>query len=177
MKKLIALAALVAAMPVANAQDKGKSEFTPSAEYRPRYFFMQNKAGVEGNDSFAEHRFKLGMHYKANEKLSAHMTLLHAADFGTADSANPVGSTNAGDSNNTFDSNNQENMLNVNEAYMNWMVSDDFSLRIGRMNFQIADGAVFAYNDWQQNPGAFEGMTGTWEAEFGRFHRFCFQLP
>lgn len=174
MRKLFALAALVAAMPVANAQDKGKSEFTPSAEYRPRYFFMDNYNGTEASDSFAEHRFKLGLHYKANEKLSGHMTLLHAADFGTGTSANGVGSTNMSDINSNYDSGNQENFLNVNEAYMNWMVSDDFTLRVGRMNFQIGDGTVIAYNDWEQNPGAFEGMTGVWEAEFGRFTGFAF---
>lgn len=175
MKKLFALAALVAAMPVANAQDKGKSEFTPSAEYRPRYFFMQNPGATDasrGHDSFAEHRFKLGMHYKANDKLSGHMTLLHAADFGT--SRNAIGTTNMVDANANMDTGNEENILNVNEAYMNWMVSDDFTVRVGRMNFQIADGTVIAYNDWEQNPGAFDGMSGVWEAEFGRFTGFVF---
>jgi hypothetical protein len=171
MRRLLALAALVAAMPVANAQDKGKSEFTPSAEYRPRYFFMNNAGGTEPNDSFAEHRFKMGANYKANERFSAHLTLLHAADFGSATS---VGSTNSADINAGFDPSNQENFLNVNEAYMNWMVSDDFSLRVGRMNFQIGDGSVISYNDWEQNPGAFEGVTGVWEAEFGRFTGFVF---
>jgi hypothetical protein len=172
MRRLLALAALVAAMPVANAQDKGKSEFTPSAEYRPRYFFMNNAGGTEANDSFAEHRFKMGAHYKANEKFSAHATLLHAADFGAATTA--IGSTNGADINANYDTGNQENFLNVNEAYMNWMVSDDFTLRVGRMNFQIADGYVFGYNDWEQNPGAFDGVTGVWEAEFGRFTGFVF---
>jgi len=172
MRRLLALASLVAAMPLANAQDKGKSEFTPSAEYRPRYFFMQNPDAVKGHDSFAEHRFKLGAHYKANEKVSAHMTLLHAANFGS-DGSSTIGSTNTADPN-AADGNNEENFLNVNEAYMNWMVSDDFTVRIGRMNFQIGDGTVFAYNDWEQNPGAFDGITGTWEAEFGRFTGFAF---
>lgn len=169
MRRLLALAVLAAAMPLAHAQDKGKSEFTPSAEYRPRYFFMQNPSAFKGHDSLAEHRFKVGMHYKANEKMSAHMTLLHAADFGTNSATAPTGSTDRADAAGA-----QENFLNVNEAYMNWMVSDDFSVRIGRMNFQIGDGTVFAYNDWEQNPGAFEGLTGTWEAEFGRFTGFAF---
>ena len=173
MRRLLALAALVAVVPLANAQDKGKSEFTPSAEYRPRYFFMQNPSGGKGHDSFAEHRFKAGLHFKANEKYSGHMTLLHAADFG-GDGTNNIGQTNASEANTLTDNNNQENFLNVNEAYMNWMVSDDFTMRIGRMNFQIADGTVFAYNDWEQNPGAFDGLTGTWEAEFGRFTGFVF---
>ncbi len=172
MRRLLALAALTAVMPFAHAQDKGKSEFTPSAEYRPRYFFMNNKAATEANDSFAEHRFKMGANYKANEKFNAHITLLHAADFGS--NGTTIGSTNSAEANTTYDQNNEENFLNVNEAYMNWMFSDDMTFRVGRQNFQIADGSVMGYNDWQQNPYAFDGVTGVWEAEFGRFTGMVF---
>ena len=172
MKRALSLVLFALAWSMANAQDKGKAEFTPSAEYRPRYLYMQNPAGTKGNDSFAEHRFKMGAHYKANEKFSAHATLLHAADFGST--SNNVGQTNNTEANANFDTGNEENLLNVNEAYMNWMFSDDMSFRIGRQNFQIADGTVFGYNDWEQNPGAFDGVTGVWEAEFGRFTGMVF---
>ncbi len=169
MRRLLALAVLVAFLPTANAQDKGKAEFSPSAEYRARYFWTQNPTANEtskGQDSMVASRFKLGANYKANEKFSAHLTALHAATFGQDVNTDEVGNMNT---------NSAENVLMVNEAYANWMFSDDMSFKFGRQNFQIADGSVMATNDWEQNPTAFEGLVGNWEAEFGRFQAFAFK--
>jgi hypothetical protein len=34
---------------------------------------------------------------------------------------------------------------------------------------------LIAVNDWEQNPTAFEGLVGNWEAEFGRFQLIAFK--
>lgn len=160
MRRLLAVAALVSFLPTANAQDKGKAEFSPSAEFRARYNWAQNGNGTSRNDSNVQDRMKFGANYKANEKFSAHATVLHAATFGQDVNGDEVGDTNKATA---------ENVLMVNEAYANWMMSDDLSFKIGRQNYQIADGSLIAVNDWEQNPTAFEGLVANWEAEFGRF--------
>ena len=172
MRRVLALAVLMAFMPTANAQDTAKAEFTPSAEYRARYFWMQNPGGdadTMGTDSFANHRFKLGASFKANEKFSAHISLLHDASFGQ------MNAETTGQFDQSVGGAHEENFMNVYEAYATWMVSEDFNLKVGRQGFQMADGSVMALNDWQQQPTAFEGVLGSFEAEFGRFQAFAFK--
>jgi hypothetical protein len=166
MRRLLAFVALVSFLPTANAQDKGKAEFSPSAEFRARYNWAQNGDGTERNDSNVQDRMKFGANYKANEKLSAHATVLHAATIGQDVNTVAVGNTNT---------NAADNVLMVNEAYANWMFSDDLSFKFGRQTYQIADGSLIAVNDWEQNPTAFEGLVGNWEAEFGRFQLIAFK--
>ena len=166
MRRLLAFVALVSFLPTANAQDKGKAEFSPSAEFRARYNWMQNGDGTERNDSNVQDRMKFGANYKANEKFSAHATILHAATIGQSVNTDEVGNTNTNDA---------DNVLMVNEAYANWRFSDDISFKFGRQNYQIADGSLIAVNDWEQNPTAFEGLVGNWEAEFGRFQLIAFK--
>jgi hypothetical protein len=166
MRRLLAFVALVSFLPTANAQDKGKAEFSPSAEFRARYNWAQNGDGTEHNDSNVQDRMKFGANYKANEKLSAHATVLHAATFGQDVNTTAVGNTNT---------NAADNVLMVNEAYANWMFSDDLSFKFGRQTYQIADGSLIAVNDWEQDPTAFEGLVGNWEAEFGRFQLIAFK--
>ena len=69
----------------------------------------------------------------------------------------------------------EENFLSVNEAFGTWMVSDDFNVKFGRMNFSFGDGSVMAVNDWQQQPDSFEGVLLNYEAEFGRFRLFGYK--
>ena len=129
MRRIIALAVLVAFMPTANAQDKAKAEFSHDGEYRLRYWWTQNPGANEDTqrtDSSVDSRFKLGTTFKASEKMSAHLTLLHNAEFGQND-ASDIGDT-SGD---TATNDQSENMLTVNQAYANWMFSDDMSFRVG----------------------------------------------
>jgi prepilin-type processing-associated H-X9-DG protein len=55
------------------------------------------------------------------------------------------------------------------------MVSEDFNVKFGRMNFGFGDGSVMSVNDWEQQPFSFEGVLLNYEAEFGRFHAFGFK--
>src|SRR5262245_42517823 len=85
MRRVLAAAVLVAFMPTANAQDKGKSDFSTNAEYRARWDYMTNPGLYEKGQSHvseAGHRFKIGAGYKASEKVSANVTLIHNANFG-----------------------------------------------------------------------------------------------
>jgi len=171
MRRVLALASLVAFMPTANAQDKAKSDFSHNAEFRSRYFYTQNPGAskrTQGNESGIENRFKLGTSFRANEKFSATLTLLHASNMGqtSTETQGDFGTATGGQ---------EENFLSVNEAYGTWNFSDDWNFKFGRQNFQIGDGYVMGVNDWEQQPFAFEGAVGNWEAEFGRFQLFAFK--
>ncbi len=173
MRRILAAAALVAFMPTAHAQDKGKSDFTHNAEFRVRDTYEQNESG-DKNLKPAQHnginqRFKLGLGFKANEKFSMNATLIQASAWGTSDTQSAVGHT--GDLTGGED----ENVMTVNEAYGTWMMSEDLNAKLGRMNFGFGDGSVMAVNDWEQQPNAFEGVLVNYEAEFGRFHAFAFK--
>src|SRR5688572_18578924 len=72
MRRLLAVAVLVAFMPTANAQDKGKSDFTHNAEFRVRDTFENNQSGSKDikptHHNGIEQRFKFGLGFKASEK-------------------------------------------------------------------------------------------------------------
>lgn len=159
MRSLLAVAALLAAVPMANAQDKAKSEFTHSGEFRARDSYMMNSAGMKDTDmNTANGRFKLDIGAKAGDKLSAGLTVLHNNTYGaTASLPSPTDG------------------LSVNQAFATWMASDDFTLKAGRMNYQVGDGTIMGLNDWEAIPYAYEGLMGNWEAEFGRFQLFMFK--
>lgn len=171
MKFLIGLSALVLSLNAAHAQDRAKSDFQQSAEYRVRFFHTQNPAaesGVQGSDNLSYHRFKWDGLFKANERFAANFSLIHTAEFGQT-------STDELGENNAATGGVEQNFLAVNQAYMSWMVSEDTVLKFGRMAFQIGDGSVMGINDWEQTPYSFEGLAGIYEAEFGKFSAFAFK--
>jgi prepilin-type processing-associated H-X9-DG protein len=177
MRRVLAVAALVAFLPTAHAQDKGKSDFTHNAEIRIRDTFEQNESGNSNvqpshHNTIAQ-RFKLGLGFKASEKLFANATLLQAANWGQS-SGEPIGDrgTVTGGPTNNGD---EPNFMSVNEAYAGWMMSDDFTAKFGRMNFAFGDGSVMSVNDWQPQPYSFDGVTLKYEAAFGRFTGFAFK--
>ena len=147
MRRILAAAALVAFMPTAHAQDKGKSDFTHNAEFRVRDTYMQNESGkssvkpAQGN--MIEQRFKLGLNFKANEKFSAHATLIQASDWGQ----NGTNAYSVGDNSNV-NGGHEENVMTVQEAYGTWAMSDDFNAKMGRIAYGFGNGAVMSSNDW-----------------------------
>lgn len=166
MRKALAAVALLAILPSAHAQDKAKADIGFNGEYRLRDSWMMNSSGLDGSDKNTIYsRFKLEANAKATDKLSATLTLMHNANFGAhTDQMNtPDGTAGAAD------------MLTVNQAYANWMTSDDFSFKAGRMNYQIADGTLIGTNDWEAVPYAFDGVLGNYEVQFGRFQVFAFK--
>lgn len=176
MKKLLAALATLALVPAAHAAEKG-ADFTHSAEFRVRHLMAQNPTANKDDISTANatiQRFKLGTTFRANEKFSATLTLLHNAtwgsnDLGLMDSngyAAGTGDSSRGVLDGTRDG---DNLLLVQEAYGTWNVNDEFNLRFGRGSFTMADGLVISANDWENTPFAFEGILAHYEMEFGRF--------
>lgn len=171
MRRTLAAIALLAFLPTANAQDKAKGEFTYAGEFRLRDNWMINgggNKGTTGNDVMS--RFKLDLGFKPSDRLSANMTLIHAANFGRDRATNMPNNSETNHASSTH-----ADTLTVNQVYATWQTSDDFNLKAGRMNYQIGDGTLIGYNDWQQIPYAFEGVLGNYEAQFGRFQVFAFK--
>jgi hypothetical protein len=174
MRRAIAAVALLALLPNAHAQDKAKGELTHSAEFRLRDTWNMNQtakkditetSGKSVSANTLDQRFKLGLDFKATDKLSANLTLLNNFNWGQATSDTQVGVHNTG----------TEDLLSVNQAYANWMMSDEFSMKFGRMNYQIGDGSLIGINDWEAVPYSFEGLLANYEAEFGKIQFFTFK--
>lgn len=172
MRRVLAAAVLVAFMPTANAQDKGKSDFSHNAEFRLRHLYEQNESGntntMPSHHNGIDERFKLGIGMKANEKFSANATLLHSAAWGqlSTETLGNRGRTTGGD---------ERNFLSVNEAYATWMMAEDFHMKFGRQNYGFGDGSIMSVNDYEAQPYAFDGVVGHFEAEFGKFQAFAFK--
>jgi hypothetical protein len=167
MRKIVALAALVSFMPVANAADGG--EMKTNAEYRVRYQIDQAQAGSKDDETIehtAGHRFKLDFGFKSGEKFSAHATLLHNAVFGDATAGN--GTDNQEKNGIT----NSSNMVLVNQAYGTWMINDQWNAKFGRGGFTMADGSVISQNDWESTPYSFDGALLNYEHEMFRLNLF-----
>ncbi|MBX3021470.1 MAG: alginate export family protein [Bdellovibrionales bacterium] len=166
MRRALAAAVLLAMLPTAHAQDKANSQFTHSGEFRVRDSWMMNSAGVKDSDTNKAYgRFKLDIGAKAGDKLSANLTVMHNSTFGYNGSTNlPDGTAGT------------EDYLTVNQAFGSWVASDDLTIKVGRMNYQIGDGTIMGLNDWENVPYAYEGIMGNWEAEFGRFQVFAFKF-
>lgn len=170
MRNLVALAALLAFLPVANAAD-GKADFNANAEYRIRYQMDQNQ-GTDANDKTnsteqtMRHRFKLDMGFRSGEKFGAQLTLLHNSILGDSQATN---SSSNQEKNGIA---NNSNMALVNQAYGTWMINDAWSLKFGRGGFTLADGSVISQNDWQATPYSFDGVLVNWEHEFLRLNLF-----
>lgn len=166
MRRVLAAAVLVAFMPTANAQDKGKADFSTNAEYRARWMYWQNPGLYEKDhksESGVEHRFKFNAGYKASEKVSANATFIYADEFGISDNT-----TAAGD--------NENDSLLVNEAYGVWRSSDDLNFKVGRMNYEVGDGSFISINDWEQKPYSFDGLQVNWEQEWGKLQFVAFKV-
>lgn len=173
MKRILAAAIIVACVPAAKAQDKGKSEISYGAEYRVRDTWTQNQNGNDQvkptNSNGIDHRFKLDLGFKASEKFSAMLTLLHNATWGDNGTIGNYSDTDTS----TGDGENAG--IAVNQAFATWMMAEDLNFKIGRMNFGFGDDSVMAIDDWQATPTSFEGAIGNYEAEFGRFQLFAFK--
>lgn len=169
MRRALAAVALLAFLPNANAQDKAKAEINHNGEFRLRDTWMMNQKGDKdvqpSSKNGLDQRLKFDLGVKANEKLSANVTLLNNFTWGQSET-DTVG---------IHDGSQTEDLLNVNQAYASWMASEGLTLKFGRMNYQIGDGALIGVNDWEAIPYSFEGLLANYEAEFGRIQFFAFK--
>lgn len=165
MKRLVLLAAALGMTVSANAADD--VEMKHSGEFRLRYLNDMNPTGVkDAKDSSADfqHRFKWNITARKGENLQAFLGLVHGASWGNDASA---GDTHPGVMQNTVD-----DSLIVNRAWGWWKTSDALSWKFGRMGIEIADGAFFSENDWQDVPTAHEGVMGMWDMDFAKISFF-----
>lgn len=163
----------------AKAQDKYKGDITHAGEFRLRDTWEMNPTASKNTqpsnrNTFAE-RFKLDLGFRATEKITANLTLLNNFTFGRSagmDLARPDGVPDSSSSTHGE----LGDFLTVEQANVSWMMSDNFVLKAGRMNYQLGDGTIMAIDDWQPVPYAFDGALGTYETEFARIQAFAFKL-
>ncbi len=173
MRNLLALAALLAWMPVAHAAVDSKSDISVEGEFRVRFQHDQawNTANKDADTprNASNQRFKLGINAKLNEKFSAHMVGLHSATHGGGAAGNSQSQIRDGVAD-------VDNMFIVQQAYGVWMVNDEFFLKFGRGTATVGDGTSISMNDWQQNPYSFDGVMFNWEKEAFRLNGFFLKI-
>jgi len=172
MKKLIALIAVLGFVPYAHAADG--ADFSHSGEFRLQYTNDMNADldddAADSPDQTYHQRLRWGTTVRAGEKMTAHFTLVHNADWGTSGGTDQTPDTvpvnaapgNAG----------TQNLLIVNEAYMTWMASDAWSLKMGRGSVTMADGRFVSANDFGPVAKAFDGALAMWDQEIAKFGFF-----
>ena len=176
MKKLIALLALAGVATTALGEG---ADFSHNAEFRLRYTLDQEIDGNSDNSASSQNRwdqrFRWGTTFRAGEKLTAHLGLIHAAQWGHSEFMMPSGT--AGETGDPgiavmTGTSNGENMLLVNEAYGSWMATDELLIRFGRGGLNMGDGRVIGLNAWGATQNAFEGALFTYDKEMARFNMF-----
>ena len=176
MKKLIALIAVLSYVPFAHAAE---GDWTHSGEFRLQYFNNQaqgfNKDAVDANDQFIMQRTKLNTTVRAGEKMTFNLGLVHNADWGSnadqfPDDINDHGGGTAAGTDGRANATN--NVLTVNEAFMNWQVSDEATVKAGRITQTLGDGSVVSSNDWEPVAKAFDGAGLIYDLEQVRVGAF-----
>lgn len=158
MKKLTAILASVAFIGSAYAAD---SEVSQNAEFRLRYKYDQNADRTDsGSKDGWNSRVKWGSTFRAGEKFTGHLAVLHNSTFGVNGTSTDMHQGMPSVELNT------ENALLVQNAFVEWMLSNDLMLKVGRMPVVIGDERVMGENDYQANPYAFEGLNLGYESEF-----------
>ena len=147
------------------AQDKAKGEAQLNADYRLRNTYLENEVGSDAvspaHSNRIDQRFRFHLILRASERLSANATLL--SDFALGQ-------------NKTQTAAEPRDGVRVNQAFGNWMVSDDFWIKFGRQNYQMGDGFVIGFNEWDAVPYAFDGVLFHYEVEFARIQLFAFKI-
>ena len=163
MKKILGL--LVVLLTTPSVLTHG-AEVTMKGDLRLRHVADMDKDGDAkthpGTQSYWEQRFKLGTTFRAGEKFTGVVVLLHNHFWGNQlMSPETDGYPNSATPNVLT----ADNSLTVNEAFGNWMVSDELMFRFGRGSFEMADGSVIAKNDYQAAATAFDGMAAIYDLE------------
>jgi hypothetical protein len=165
MRKLMALIAVVGFAGQAQADN----HLAHSGSYRLIFTNNANadfdeNSGVDSHAKAWNQRTRLGSTVKAGDNLSAHVNLVHNAQWGLNGLTDQYPTTFAG-----------HNGLVVNEAYINWAINDMWSARFGRGSFTMADGSVVSANDWEAVSKAFEGALFSYDHEMARIGLFGVQ--
>jgi len=163
MKKLLFAFASLALISSAHAADGADIKW--NAEMRFRFTGIQNAGFAESaTDNETVQRTKIGATFTKGEDLTATVTLLNAATWGTeGNGLSTAGSLSPADT---------DNSVLVSEAFVFWKAMDNFALKVGRGAMDLADGSVVSKNDWQQLPSTFEGVLGVYFTEWANVNVF-----
>lgn len=168
MKKLIAFIAFLGLAATVHADG---AEFSHNADMRIRYKHATNMDwSTDAGDASAafDQRVRWGTTFKKGDKFTGQLSLNHNATWGSNGASGQYPNDVASDATGAYSSTGTENILLVNEAYLNWMASDELMVRAGRGSFTMADGRVVAANKYEQVQKAFDGIMFTHDAEWAR---------
>ena len=175
MRKLLAIGAVLAILPYANADE---TVWSWDGDVRLR--FETHEDPISGSninnasDKFIEQRNIVGVNMKRGDSVSGRVTLIHAFNWGS------VGAGNVNDEINSNGGaigavgrpnglNNTENLLLVNEAYLDWNFAHNWSLRAGRTGFELANGKVISRFGDALTPYSFDGVRIGWDHNIAHF--------
>lgn len=158
MKKLLFAFTSFALATSAFAQEGADIKW--NAEMRFRFTNTENTPTAKSsNDNQVDQRNKIGATLTKGDDLTATVTLLNAATWGTEGSAGSTGGSMA-------DDNDNDSGLYVYEAFALWKAMDNLALKVGRSSIEIADGSVVSKNDWEQEPTSSESLSATYFTEW-----------
>lgn len=173
MKRFALLVGALAVSASAHAQDA--AEFKNSGEFRVRYDNYLNKTATDNSQGEAETtaRLKWNLGVRKGENIQVFASLIHNSTFGTGDSRNPSG---GGTTNADLNSVGDENALVVSRAWGWWKASDMVALKVGRFGIEIADGAVFAEDDYFAFPNTHEGLNAAFDTGFAAINLYAVKV-
>lgn len=160
MRKFIALIAIVGF----SAQAYADGHMTNSGSFRLQYTNTANtdyddSTGADAHVKSWQQRTRLNTDVKVSDAMSAHVGLVHNAQWGNI-GPSEVATADGGDD------------LLVNEAYGAWNINDEWMARFGRGGFTLADGSVISSNDYEAVSTAFDGVMATYDHEVAKLTLF-----
>lgn len=171
MKKLLALLAVLGFVSYAHAGDG--TEFSQSGEYRVQYQHDMNKdfdskmGGGGDNAEMFHQRLRWGANWRVGEKMTAHLTMVHNANWGDNASQVPNTVTTGAAAGSGV-----ANTMTVQEAYGTWMATDSVAIKYGRGSVTMADGRFISANSYENVNNAFDGVLVHWDHEMFKFGFF-----
>lgn len=119
-------------------------EWRPRVEYRQGYGQLSNDTTTPA--FFITQRTRLSLNYQVEGKINFQFSMQDIREWGALDPRSTVGT------------------VQVFEAYLEPIITKNFSIRIGRQRVMYDNQRLFAQNDWRQNGNAFDGVDLRWTA-------------
>lgn len=155
-----------------------ESEVTQSAEIRVRGVFEQNpklnKETKPSSDNVWKNRLLWGAVFRSSEKFSGKIKAIYYSTWGLDGSSSQHLTSTA--SATSLVERGAEDGLYILNAYGDWMVSEDFLVRAGRIPIHLGNGMVMGENSYQDIPYAFDGLQLVFESDFATLEIYGVKL-
>ena len=119
-------------------------EWRPRTEYRDGYGQLANDTTTPA--FYTNQRTRLSLNYQVEGKINFQFSIQDIRTWGAADPRSTIGT------------------VQVFEAFLEPVITKNFSIRIGRQRVMLDNQRLFAQNDWRQNGNAFDGVDLRWTA-------------